>query len=200
MGAVISGLVELGVMIIRSAAEAMGDMALPEPLICGPTMATTFGSETNCLVFVAAWAGSYWPADTVPSSLISGSIRIWPAMPPRALMSSTAISAPSRMLAASAASAPVNGRLMPTVIAAGISWAPALGTNVLETSANVATNDETRRPTGLRIGSSLVGPAPRATSGGILGTPLQAVNQMLRTMRGASTTGKQPGDTEFISG
>jgi hypothetical protein len=64
-------------------------------------------------VLVAAWAGSYWPAATVPSSLITGWIWILPAMPPRALISSMAISAPSRMLAASAASAPVKGRLIP---------------------------------------------------------------------------------------
>src|SRR2546429_2277536 len=70
-GSVMSGLVELGVMSIRLAAEAIGDMALPEPLICGPTTATTLESLTNCLVLVAAWAGSYCPAATVPSSLIT---------------------------------------------------------------------------------------------------------------------------------
>src|SRR6266568_9257644 len=112
-GSVMSGLVELGVMIIRSAAEAIGDIALPAPLIIGPTTARTLSSATNCLVFVAAWAGSYWPAATVPSSLISGTIGIVPLMPPPLLISSMAISAPSRMLAASAASAPVNDRLMP---------------------------------------------------------------------------------------
>ena len=49
-----SGFVELGVISIRLAAEAIGDMALPEPLICGPTTATTLESATNCLVLVAA--------------------------------------------------------------------------------------------------------------------------------------------------
>src|SRR6266511_5108955 len=98
LGSVMSGLVELGVMIIRLASDAIGDMALPEPLICGPTMATTLGSATNCLVLVAAWAGSYWPAATVPSSLIKRPILILPMIPPLALISSIAISAPSRML------------------------------------------------------------------------------------------------------
>ena len=116
-----SGLVELGVMIIRPASDAIGDIALPEPLICGPTTAMTFVSATNCLVLVAAWAGSYWPAATVPSSLSSGSIMIWPAIPPALLISSMAISAPSRILAASAASAPVNGRLMPITMVDGMS-------------------------------------------------------------------------------
>src|SRR5437588_4622402 len=71
-GSVMSGLVELGVMSIRLASEAIGDMALPEPLICGPTTAMTLGSATNCFVLVAACAGSYRPAATVPSSLTSG--------------------------------------------------------------------------------------------------------------------------------
>src|SRR5690349_13002318 len=100
-GSVMSGLVELGVISIRLAAEAIGDMALPEPLIWGPTTAMTVESATKSLVLVAAWAGSYWPAATVPSSLMTGLILIWPAMPPRELISLTAMRAPSRMLAAS---------------------------------------------------------------------------------------------------
>ena len=71
-GSVISGLVELGVISIKPASDAIGAMALPDPLICGPTIAMTLGSATNCLVLVAACAGSYWPAATVPSSLSSG--------------------------------------------------------------------------------------------------------------------------------
>src|ERR1041385_3787689 len=89
-GSVMSGLVELGVISIRLAAEAIGDMALPEPLICGPTTAMTLVSATSSLVLVAAWAGSYWPAAAVPSSFMTGLILIWPAMPPRLLISSMA--------------------------------------------------------------------------------------------------------------
>src|SRR5215472_6446788 len=127
-GSVISGLVELGVMSIMLAAEAIGDMALPEPLICGPTTAITVLSATNSLVLVAACAGSYWPAATVPSSLTTGLILIWPLMPPLALISSMAIRAPSRMLTASAASAPVNGKLIPNEIDDGYDWAWAVFT------------------------------------------------------------------------
>src|SRR5436190_19602925 len=124
-GSVISGLVELGVVSIKPASDAMGAMALPEPLICGPTMAMTLLSATHCLVLVAAWAGSYWPAATVASSLMSASSLILPPIPPLPLISSMAINAPSRMLAASAASAPVNGKLMPSFRLAVTAAAPA---------------------------------------------------------------------------
>src|ERR1700681_4114668 len=65
---VMSGLVELGVIVARLAALRIGDIALPSPLISGPRLATTAGSATSFLVLVAACAGSYWPAVAVPLS------------------------------------------------------------------------------------------------------------------------------------
>src|SRR5258707_5249666 len=67
-GLVMSGLVELGVIVARLPALRIGDIALPSPLICGPTLATTAASATSFLVFVAACAGSYLPAVAVPLS------------------------------------------------------------------------------------------------------------------------------------
>ena len=63
-----SGLVELGVIVARSPWLKIGDIALPEPLICGPIAATTALSETILRALVAACAGSYCPAVAVPSS------------------------------------------------------------------------------------------------------------------------------------
>ena len=63
-----SGLVEEGVTVARLAADRIGVIALPSPLISGPTMATTLGSATNFFALVAAWAGSYCPAVEVPLS------------------------------------------------------------------------------------------------------------------------------------
>src|SRR5207248_586188 len=48
--------------------ERIGDIAFPEPLICGPIAATTLLSATILRAFVAACAGSYCPAVAVPSS------------------------------------------------------------------------------------------------------------------------------------
>src|SRR5947209_1986616 len=53
-----SGLVELGVISGRFASEAIGDIALPEPLICGPTTVRTLLSATNCFMLVAAAAAA----------------------------------------------------------------------------------------------------------------------------------------------
>ena len=58
-GSVMSGFVELGVIVARSASERIGEVALPSPLICGPTSATTAESAMNFRMLVAAWAGSY---------------------------------------------------------------------------------------------------------------------------------------------
>src|SRR5580658_11164253 len=69
-GLVMSGLVELGVIVARSPWLRMGDIALPAPLICGPSEATTSGSDTIFRALVAAWAGSYWPEVAVPSSSV----------------------------------------------------------------------------------------------------------------------------------
>ena len=63
-----SGLVELGVIVARSPWLKIGDIALPEPLICGPIAATTALSDTILRALVAACAGSYCPAVAVPSS------------------------------------------------------------------------------------------------------------------------------------
>jgi hypothetical protein len=41
-------------MVARSEAERIGDIALPSPLISGPTKATTLGSDANFFAFVAA--------------------------------------------------------------------------------------------------------------------------------------------------
>ena len=69
-----SGLVEEGVIVARPPSLRIGDIALPEPLICGPIAATTELSETILRALVAACAGSYWPAVAVPSSSCSTSI------------------------------------------------------------------------------------------------------------------------------
>ena len=69
-----SGLVELGVIVARSASLRIGVIALPSPLICGPRLATTAGSEMSFLVLVAACAGSYWPAVAVALSKTTVSI------------------------------------------------------------------------------------------------------------------------------
>jgi hypothetical protein len=58
---------EDGVMVARSPAERIGDIALPLPLIIGPTFATTLGFPISFLALSAAWAGSYWPAVAVAS-------------------------------------------------------------------------------------------------------------------------------------
>src|SRR6266851_7271238 len=81
---------------------------------------------------------------------------IWPAIPPALLISSMAISAPSRIFAASAASAPVNGKLMPITTVDGImSWAEAIRAAagaMRETNASPAMNDgASRRPKNLRM-------------------------------------------------
>src|ERR1051326_7151644 len=179
-----SGLVELGVISIRLAAEAIGDMALPEPLICGPTTAMTLLSATNSLVLVAAWAGSYWPAATVPSSLMTGLILIWPAMPPRLLISSMAISAPSRMLAASAASAPVNGKLIPIEMLDGYDCADATWVRPgASDEARVATaiSGVPKRRTNMCILSSCrATPRPVEIVAGIVVRGLRRVNVRLR--------------------
>ena len=62
-----SGLVELGVIVANPPSLRIGDIALPEPLICGPIAATTASLATILRALVAAWAGSYWPAVAVPS-------------------------------------------------------------------------------------------------------------------------------------
>ena len=67
-GSVMSGLVELGVMVARPPWLRIGDIALPEPLVGGPIAATSLLSETILRALVAACAGSYWPAVAVPSS------------------------------------------------------------------------------------------------------------------------------------
>src|SRR5260221_585562 len=67
-GSVMSGFVELGVIVARLPLLRIGDIALPSPLICGPTLATTCLLATSTLAFVAACAGSYWPAVAVPLS------------------------------------------------------------------------------------------------------------------------------------
>src|SRR5579875_3778227 len=94
-GLVMSGLVELGVIVASPPWLKIGDMALPEPLICGPIAATTESSPTILRALVAAWAGSYWPAVEVASSMAS--------------------MAPALISSASWASAPVNGKLIPIV-------------------------------------------------------------------------------------
>src|SRR5258708_36656437 len=60
-GLVMSGLVELGVIVARFPALRIGDIAFPSPLICGPTLATTAVLETTLLCFVAPPAGGARP-------------------------------------------------------------------------------------------------------------------------------------------
>src|ERR1700744_627941 len=67
-GLVMSGFVELGVMMARLPSLRIGDIALPAPLICGPIAATVALLDTILRALVAAWAGSYCPAVAVPSS------------------------------------------------------------------------------------------------------------------------------------
>src|ERR1700756_3226188 len=67
-GSVISGLVEVGVIVARLPWLKIGDIALPGVLLIGPSAATTEGSATILRTLVAPWAGSYWPAVAVPSS------------------------------------------------------------------------------------------------------------------------------------
>ena len=54
-----SGLVELGVIVAMSASERIGEIALPSPLICGPTSGHDHGVGDELPELVAAWAGSY---------------------------------------------------------------------------------------------------------------------------------------------
>src|SRR5580704_8500632 len=118
-----SGLVDEGVIVARLPWLRIGAIALPQPLISGPMAATTLGSETNLRALIAACAGSYWPAVVVPSS--STITSMWyPATPPAALASSTAIIAPFLMRTAFSASDPVSGTSMPTVTlwAAARTW------------------------------------------------------------------------------
>src|SRR5215469_2360081 len=82
-GSVMSGFVELGVIVATSAALRIADIALPSPLITGPMFATTPTFATSFLVFVAACAGSYWPAVAVPLSRMIHS-SLYPATPPLA--------------------------------------------------------------------------------------------------------------------
>src|SRR5579884_3531024 len=89
LGSVMSGLVELGVMVARSPSLRIGAIALPDPLIWGPMLATTPRLATSFRALTAACAGSYWPAVAVPLSKMMGSIR-YPATPPLALASSLA--------------------------------------------------------------------------------------------------------------
>src|SRR5580700_4147405 len=63
-----SGLVEDGVIVAKLPWLRIGAIALPDPLFCGPTLATTLGLETSLRALVAAWAGSYCPAVAVPLS------------------------------------------------------------------------------------------------------------------------------------
>src|SRR5436853_7930783 len=76
-GSVMSGLVEAGVMIGRLPWLRIGDIALPEPLICGPIAAMTLLSATILRALVAACAGSDRPAVAVPSSSALPVI-VWP--------------------------------------------------------------------------------------------------------------------------
>ena len=69
-----SGLVEEGVIVASPPWLKIGDIALPEPLICGPIAATTEALATILRALVAACAGSYCPAVAVPSSSRSTSI------------------------------------------------------------------------------------------------------------------------------
>ena len=69
-----SGLVEVGVIVASPPIDRIGAIALPAPLISGPSAPTTSLSDTILRALVAACAGSYWPAVAVPSSSTSGSI------------------------------------------------------------------------------------------------------------------------------
>src|SRR5215467_11410324 len=73
-GSVMSGFVELGVIVATSASLRIADIALPSPLITGPMLATTPMLATSLRVLVAACAGSYCPAVAVPESRMMGSI------------------------------------------------------------------------------------------------------------------------------
>src|SRR5579871_322216 len=67
-GSVMSGLVDVGVIVARLPWLNMGDIALPGVLDIGPRAATTVLSATILRTLVAACAGSYCPAVAVPSS------------------------------------------------------------------------------------------------------------------------------------
>ena len=49
LGSVMSGLVELGVTVAMSASDRIGEIALPSPLMLGPTAASTRASAMNFL-------------------------------------------------------------------------------------------------------------------------------------------------------
>ena len=53
-----SGLVEVGVMIGRFAALRIGDIALPDPLLYGPSAARIVGSVAILRALLAACPGS----------------------------------------------------------------------------------------------------------------------------------------------
>src|ERR1700747_1433863 len=52
-----SGLVEDGVIVAKLPWLRIGAIALPDPLFCGPTLATTLGLETSLRALVAACVG-----------------------------------------------------------------------------------------------------------------------------------------------
>ena len=108
----------------------IGAMVLPGVLLCGPSAATTLGSATIRRALVAPCAGSYCPAVAVPSSS-SSTFRWYPAAPPPALHSSSAIMKPSRMRTAVSASAPVSDRSIPTVTAFPSARAPAINAGLI---------------------------------------------------------------------
>ena len=56
LGSVMSGLVEDGVIVAKLPWLRIGAIALPDPLFCGPTLATTLGLETSLRALVAACA------------------------------------------------------------------------------------------------------------------------------------------------
>lgn len=107
-----SGAVELGVIVANMPIDRIGAIALPDPLISGPTLASTFLSPTSLRALVAAWAGSYWPAVAVALFNTMGS-SVMPLSSPLALASLIASNAPFRIRCAASASAPVSGRVMP---------------------------------------------------------------------------------------
>ena len=78
-------------------------------------MATTLGSATNFFAFVAAWAGSYWPAVDVPLSSTVTPKFVTAGAAPFPFASWMAIIAPFLMRVAGSASAPVSGSSIPIV-------------------------------------------------------------------------------------
>src|SRR5436853_1182909 len=148
-----SGLVELGVMVARSASLRIGDMAFPDPFISGPTTATTPAFATSFLALAAAWAGSYCPAAAVASSRMASSI-LYPATPPLAFASSLASTTPSLINSAPWASAPVSGRITPTYSTFGAAWDPRTASSAarVTTRLRLRASHRARRGSRIRLG------------------------------------------------